>query len=176
MSRYAVGDAAAFSELYDHLAPRIHAYLIRFLRNEASAEDALQHTFLQLHLHRGRFNVGARVEPWVYAIARAAALDVLRRERRRPLEPLDDDIVASTSPEALADAGQLSAALELELAAISPKLREAFLLVRVDGLSHAEAAQVLDIEESATKVRTHRATQWLRERLARFGRTEKRDE
>ncbi len=173
MNRYAAGDEAAFSVLYDQLAPRIHAYLVRILRSKASAEDALQQTFLQVHLHRGRFSNGARVEPWAYAIARATALDLLRRERRFVSEPLDDGVAAFMNPEGLADAGQLNAALELELSAISPKLREAFLLVRIDGLSRAEAAEVLDIEESATKVRTHRATQWLRQRLARFGGSEK---
>jgi RNA polymerase sigma-70 factor (ECF subfamily) len=169
MGRYADGDASAFSELYDQLAPRLHAYLLRMLRSKAAADDALQQVFLQIHLNRGRFTPGARVEPWAYAIAHAAAVDLLRRERRRVADEfVDGEQAAEGSVEAVALAGELSEALRAELREISPKLREAFLLVRVEGLSHAEAAAVLGIEETATKVRTHRATLWLRERLARF--------
>ncbi len=175
MSRYAAGDDAAFSALYDELAPRLYAYLRRQLRSASSAEDALQQAFLQIHLHRGKFAAGEPVEPWAYAIARASAIDLLRRERRRRATELDEQVAESSAHDAaeLVGAQQLGDALRAELASVSPKLREAFLLVRIEGLSHAEAAQVLDIDEGATRVRAHRAVRWLRERLARFGLAEK---
>jgi len=175
MDRYAEGDARAFGELYDALAPRLAAYLRRRLRSSSAVDDALQHTFMQLHVHRGKFERGARVEPWAYAIARAASIDIARREAVRRGDALDAERIAGEgeSGEEAVRAGELSAAFADELAALSPKLREAFLLVRVDGLSHAEAAAVLGIEESATKVRAHRAGQWLREKLARFAGAEK---
>jgi RNA polymerase sigma-70 factor (ECF subfamily) len=139
------------------------------LRSASAAEDVLQQVFLQIHLHRGRFVAEARVEPWAYAIAHAAAIDYLRRERRRAADELVEGEQGTTgSVEAGALAGELSEALRMELSEISPKLREAFVLVRLDGLSHAEAARVLGVGEATTKVRAHRAALWLRERLARF--------
>jgi DNA-directed RNA polymerase specialized sigma24 family protein len=74
----------------------------------------------------------------------------------------------------LLSARELGEAVAEELRRVSPKLREAFLLVRLDGLTHAEAALVLEISEGSTKVRTHRVTQWLRTRLARFLPSEER--
>ncbi len=70
MDRYAQGDDAAFSELYDALAPRLYGYLLRQTRNNARAEDLTQQTFLQMHCARGRFVRGADVVPWAFAIAR----------------------------------------------------------------------------------------------------------
>ena len=83
MARYAQGEAGAFAVVYDELAPKLHGYLRRKLKNEAAAEDVLQQTFTRMHLSRARFAAGARVEPWAYAIAHSAAVDFLRAEQRR---------------------------------------------------------------------------------------------
>lgn len=173
MSRYADGEDAAFETLYDELAPRLHAYLRRRVGDRA--DDALQQTFLQLHLHRGRFARGARVEPWAYAIARAVSTSVLRRDRRAPQdlseEHPDESHVDASS---LLTARELGEALAQELENVTPKLREAFLLVRLDGLTHAEAARLMETSEGTAKVRTHRVSQWLRSRLVRFINGEKK--
>jgi RNA polymerase sigma-70 factor (ECF subfamily) len=170
MERYARGESAAFAEVYDELAPKLLGYLRRKL-SQAAAEDVLQQTFLRMHASRARFAPGARVEPWAYTIAHAASVDFMRSEQRRTGSEFVDTEHAAQGADLEADvrAEELGEALRAELAQISPKLRDAFLLVRIDGLTHAEAAQVLGIEETATKVRAHRATVWLRERLASLG-------
>ena len=71
MERYARGDEAAFGELYDAIAPRLYAFLLRQTRSEAAAKDVLQQTMLKIHLARGSFEEAA-VLPWAYAIARGA--------------------------------------------------------------------------------------------------------
>jgi RNA polymerase sigma-70 factor (ECF subfamily) len=170
MARYARGEDDAFSVLYDELSPLLTRYLQRTVKGNATAvDDLLQHTFLQIHLSRHRFIAGSRVEPWAYTIARASAMEFLRRAYRRPTEQLGEQLAApDDDPIGGLTASELTDALRAELEGLSPKLREAFLLVRIDGLTHAEAAAVLGIEESATKVRAHRATVWLRDKLARF--------
>src|SRR5262249_20161831 len=82
MDRYAQGDEASFSELYDALAPRLYGYLLRQTRNDTRAEDLLQQTFLQIHCARGRFIPGADVVPWAFAIARRLLIDGVRRSGR----------------------------------------------------------------------------------------------
>lgn len=169
MMRYAKGEDRAFGEVYDELGPKLTRYLQRTVRDPGATDDLLQQVFMQIHLSRGRFAVGSRVEPWAYTIARAVAMEWLRRAYRRPTEELKQDVAADDDDPTLGlAAGELTEALKTELLGLSPKLREVFLLVRIDGLSHAEAAEILGIEESATKVRAHRATIWLRDKLARF--------
>lgn len=171
MARYADGDTAAFDELYAELAPPLTRFLRRTVRDQDAVRDLLQQVFMQMHLARARFIQGARVEPWAYTIARAVAMEWLRRDYRRRARELDEEhapVPGHDDPLLGLSATEIGEALRKELEGLSPKLREAFLLVRLDGLTHAEAAEVLGIEESATKVRAHRASAWLRDKLSRF--------
>ncbi len=171
MARYGAGDDAAFGEVYDELAPRLFRYLTRLARDPGLAEDLLQQTFLQLHDARGRFLPGADVVPWAYAIARRLFIDSTRRRRREHLhEEYDEERSAGQNAEPtgqeLAEARQLSGALQLRLEALPPLQREAFRLVREEGLSMADAAEVLGVTPAAVKLRAHRAYESLREVLA----------
>src|SRR6476469_9407070 len=70
MDRYADGDSEAFSEVYDELAPRLYGFLLRATKNQATTEDLLQQTMLQMHRARGTYRRGADVVPWAFAIAK----------------------------------------------------------------------------------------------------------
>jgi len=63
MDRYAARDDTAFSQLYEHLAPKIYRFLVRQTQDVARAEDLLQQTMLQFHAQRRRFISGADVLP-----------------------------------------------------------------------------------------------------------------
>src|SRR5512133_3762848 len=85
MERYACGDDAAFVEIYDEMAPRLHRFALRWTRSRSTAEDTVQQTLLQIHAARQRFIVGSAVVPWAYAIARRLLIDVRRRGMREEL-------------------------------------------------------------------------------------------
>ena len=80
MDRYACGQDAAFSDLYDLLAPRLSAFIGRRTRDRALAEDLVQQTFLQMHTARSHFCSGADVTPWAFAIARRLLIDTIRND------------------------------------------------------------------------------------------------
>jgi RNA polymerase sigma-70 factor, ECF subfamily len=165
MSRYADGDTRAFVEVYDELAPRLFPYLQKLTRNDAAAEDLLQQTFLRMHDARGRFEPGAAVEPWAFSIARRLFIDWYRQGRVVVAAGLfDDDTLPTTEPdaEAIVHGYQLAQRLERILTMLPPQHREVFLLVRVHGLSLAQAAEVLGITQIAVKMRAHRAYEGLR--------------
>lgn len=163
MDRYADGDDASFSEIYDLLAPRLYGFLLRQTRDPSRAEDILQQSFLQIHAARGRFIRNAEVLPWAFAIARRLVIDGVRRNRREVSLPDDstDDDAQEPSVEPRADdimqAKQLSSRIEGVLVALPENQRAAFELVKLEGLSYREAADVLGATVSAVKVRVHRA-------------------
>ena len=175
MDRYAAGDASAFPELYDALAPRLFQYLLKLARGDrARAEDLLQQTFLRMHDARGRFVSGSAVVPWAYAIARRLFVDAVRRDRKEDLSGLADDLVAGTAsdgptPEADVEARRMAVELAAELERLPANQREAFLLVRDEGLSMAEAALVLGTTVAGVKLRASRAYKALRAVLALQG-------
>jgi len=171
MDRYAQGDDAAFGELYDLLAPRLLRYLRRQTGNEARAEDLVQQTLLRIHRARGRFLHGAAVVPWAFAIARRLLIDDLRyRKGDRLAASLDDETapdVPDDAPSAvdLVAASQLAQRIRRELANLPDAQREAFVLIKEEELSLAEAAAVLGTTVTAVKLRAHRAYQALRAAL-----------
>jgi RNA polymerase sigma-70 factor, ECF subfamily len=173
MDRYARGDDTAFAEVYDKLAPRLFAFLVRHTRDRAKAEDVVQQTMLQIHRARGRFLPGAEVTPWAFAIARRLVIDLHRRGGREVLAPTDDDarggeLLASLDAGAdeIAIAKEVAARLGQELERLPENQRVAFELIKQDGLSVAEAAQVLGTTVAAVKLRAHRAYEALRRVLA----------
>jgi RNA polymerase sigma-70 factor (ECF subfamily) len=174
MARYGQGDEAAFGEVYDELSTRLFRYLVRLTRDDSRAEDLLQQTFLQMHDARGRFQQGADVVPWAYAIARRLFIDGTRRRKRDHLhDEYEDDRSAAQNREptgeAVTEARELSEALQKRLEELPPLQRDAFRLVREEGLSMAEAAEILGVTPAAVKLRAHRAYESLRDVLAKLG-------
>jgi RNA polymerase sigma-70 factor (ECF subfamily) len=168
MERYARGDSSAFAQVYDVLAPRLYGYLLRQTRERARAEDLLQQTMMHIHRARDRFISGAEVMPWAFAIARRLLVDEIRRGRRVVLsDDGDPDPGASDSPMAdeLVQANELAARVQSILAKLPQSQRVAFELIKQEGLSVAEAAQVLGTTVAAVKLRAHRAYEALRAAL-----------
>jgi RNA polymerase sigma-70 factor (ECF subfamily) len=176
MDRYAAGDSAAFPQLYDALAPRLFRYLLKLSRGDrARAEDLVQQTFLQMHDARGRFVSGSAVAPWAYAIARRLFLDTVRKGKRENLSGLADELAAKMAadgptPEADVEARPIAQELSAEIDRLPANQREAFLLVRDEGLSMAEAAVVAGTTVAGVKLRASRAYKALRVVLGMQGR------
>jgi RNA polymerase sigma-70 factor (ECF subfamily) len=104
MDRYAAGDDTAFGEVYDALAPRLFAYLMRQTRSRERAEDLVQQTLLQIHRARGSFLPGSQIMPWAFAIARRLLIDSIRRGRREMLARTDEEEAREpVAPDASAD-------------------------------------------------------------------------
>jgi RNA polymerase sigma-70 factor (ECF subfamily) len=176
MDRYADGDGAAFSTLYDELAPRLYRFALLQTHSRSASDDVVQQTFLQIHSARDRFVRGAAVLTWAYAIARRLLIDA---RRRRGHEELRDDgafDVEGRSTGLAADDAMAQKEQELEarqgLERLPPALREPFQLVKLEGLSVAQAAEVLGITPGMVKIRTHRARVALERALARWARGE----
>lgn len=165
MERYAGGDSAAFAQVYDSIAPRLFGYLLRQTRDRSRAEDLVQQTMLHIHRARDRFIAGAEVRPWAFAIARRLLVDEIRRGRRVILSD-DGDPDPGISDQPMADdivqAGELAIRIQDILAKLPTSQRAAFELIKQEGLTVAEAAQVLGTTVAAVKLRAHRAYEALR--------------
>jgi len=171
MSRYAQGDELAFNEVFAGLSPRLEAFLRRLTGSRELAHDLTQETFLRMHRARGSFSPGHAVVPWAYAIARNCYVSETRslksRATRASLDISDHDVPAGldTNAEEAASVRQSAAIVERTLAAMSVTNREAFVLLRFEGQSVAEAAQILGASEGAVKLRAFRAYESLRAAL-----------
>jgi RNA polymerase sigma-70 factor (ECF subfamily) len=171
MERYSTGDDRAFDELYRRGAQRVRGFLVRLSGDAALADDLAQETFVRIHRSRGSFAPGAAALPWMFAIARNAFLDHTRREqvRRNSGAKLAQprEAAADTQGEDVFAAQEMLVIVRRTLEELPLLQREAFVLIRFEGLSVAEAAQILGASEAAVKVRAFRAYEALRAALAR---------
>lgn len=176
MERYACGDDAAFVELYDELAPRLYRFALRWSRSRSTAEDTVQQTLLQIHTARHRFACGGAVLPWAYAIARRLLIDLGRRGMREELRAAGvhdpEEPAAGPAPDEALHRRREEAEVRRDLGSLPAGWRDAFELVKVEGLSVAETAEVLGITRGMVKIRTYRATAALRSAAARRVRDE----
>ena len=163
------GDEAAYREALEAIAARLRGYFARRLPSVPhEVEDLVQETLLALHLRRGTHDGGLPVSNWVYAIARHKLIDLWRRRGRREAlhEPLDE-----TASLRVPLYEELPARRDLEalLGAHPEAQRLAIRLIKLEGLSVAEASQRSGVSVSALKVRVHRGLK----RLAALVRKEK---
>ncbi len=155
---------ARFEALYRSSAGDVYAYVAALLRDRASAEDVTSLAFERAFRRRALFDV-RRGSPraWLFAIARNAALDELRRRRRTGALLTE----VADVPEEVADVDPQLAERRLlvrdGLASLAPEDREVILLKFLGRLSNAELARVLGCSESNAGTRLHRAVERLRE-------------
>lgn len=164
MERFLEGDAAAFDALFARHARSVRGYLAKLTGSDAVADDLTQVTFVSMVRGRGRFQRGAKVKPWLYAIATNAARDWRRRSK---FESVSDDGELPDGPAEPVperDFG-LEKVVKNALQQLPEAQREAIVLNRYEGLSFAEIAEHAGVTESAVKVRAHRGYERLRELL-----------
>lgn len=147
----AAGDEAAFTVLMRAAQPHVWRFLRHVLGNDEQAADVTQETFVRVHASLGRFRHQARFSTWLFSIARNAAVDEQRRGARR--QRLQH---ALARPRPAGDAS-LSTEVRAALASLSPRLREAFVLVEVFGQPYQDTAEILGVPVGTAKSRVFRA-------------------
>jgi len=131
------GDEAAHRALLVRLSIHLRAYfkgqLARIGKTPTDAEDLLQETLIALHTRRHTYDRSQLLTPWVYAIARYRLVDYLRREKASAA-----DLPVEEAPELFADdnAAAVDSRLDLQklVAKLSPKMRQAIQMVKLDGV------------------------------------------
>jgi RNA polymerase sigma-70 factor, ECF subfamily len=158
-SRRSAEREVAFHELVTRYQRRVFAVCFRVLGTAADAEDAAQETFIKLARNADGFRGEAKLSTWLYRVANNVCLDRLRYERRRPSTPVDDLTAIDQAPtvEDATDAHLAAHDVRNALALLDELSRRLLLLVAVDGLSYAEAAEVADLPVGTVKSRVSRA-------------------
>jgi len=156
-------DGTAFDVLFRSCAGDVHGYLISLLGDRATAQDVTALAFERLWRSRSRLDRGRGTpRAWLFAIARNAALDELRRRRHDGLPLPADGLADPTAHDALEDV-ERRATVRDALGTLPLRERELVLLKFHGQLSNSELARALGISESNAGTRLHRALTHLRE-------------
>lgn len=148
--------------------PMFYKRAFRFLGNATDAEDAVQDALLSAYKHLGQFRGQAQLSTWLTTIVSNAARMQLRRRRGSYLsldeEQGEDGLTFSErlpdskpSPEEVCATAEARDRLVEGVKQLSPKLRQAFQLRDIDGLTTKEAALVLGVPQGTVKAQLARA-------------------
>jgi RNA polymerase sigma-70 factor (ECF subfamily) len=142
----------------------MYAVCLRYARTPADAADILQEGFIKVYTKLNQYHFQGSFEGWIRRIMVNTALRTYQRHRyeleqtgleRLPESPQEADAIALLSEgELLGMIGRLPDGYRL-----------VFNLVAIEGYSHAEAAEVLGIQESTSRSQLTKARRWLSEEL-----------
>ncbi len=173
-------DKQAFADLVDQNSTNIYRLALKMTGNPQDAEDVLQETFIKAYNNIQKFEGRSKISTWLYRIAVNEALMLLRK-RKDGITSIDQGFQTDNGdilpkqiidwcclPEKELMKDEVREQIEAAVGTLSDANRAAFLLRDVEGLSTRETAEVLEISESAVKVRLMRARMQLREVLTSF--------
>jgi len=149
------GDKMALQTLYGRHNVRVFRFVLRFLHDEATAEDMVSEVFLDVWRQAERFERRSQVSTWLLAIARNKALSVLRR---RSTEELDEEVAEfiedpADNPEVKMQKKQQSTVLQECLTQLSPAHREIIDLVYYHEKSIDDVAKIVGVPANTVKTR-----------------------
>jgi RNA polymerase sigma-70 factor, ECF subfamily len=164
IDRAVSGDRLAARAIYDTHVIAIHRLASRIVGADL-AEECTQDAFVRAFERLGSFRRQAALRTWLHSITVSVALNHKRRERRQSrylsLDVAPD--IASTSPEC---DPLLTSRIHGAIDALTEDLRTVVILGLIEGRTHQEIGEILDIPEGTSKARLSRARAQLREALA----------
>jgi RNA polymerase sigma-70 factor, ECF subfamily len=171
IGRIATGDRLAMQVLFARHQVRVYRFVLRLVRNEATAEDLISEVFLEVWRAAGKFEGRSTVSTWMLSIARFKALSVLRQRSDTELDEAMAGAIEDQAddPEVVLAKKDKGAALRQCLNKLSPEHREIIDLVYYHEKSVAEVAEIVGIPEPTVKTRMFYARKKLSELLKEQG-------
>jgi RNA polymerase sigma-70 factor, ECF subfamily len=171
VGRVLSGRAQDFELLVHRYQERLFRFALASVRDADVAADLVQDTFVRAYTGLAGCRDRERFAAWIFRILRNRCLDYRKEHRRRDV-PLDERMTVAGSvglPELDLERSRLREALERAVADLPDTMREAFILKHVHGLSYEEIESLLDVRQSALKMRVARAREALQAVLANEG-------
>lgn len=154
--RFKAGDEAALGDLYERYRGPVFAAALSILGDRGLAADASQQTFLKAWQKADTFDPDRSFGPWIYAIARRTAIDIIRKSRGVTHVPFEEDAVADDRSSGL-EAAWVRFEIRLAIEQLPIEEQDVVRMTHLLGLTHAQAAETLGVAVGTVKSRSHRA-------------------
>jgi RNA polymerase sigma-70 factor, ECF subfamily len=162
-SRFRDGEADAMADVFRRYAGAVTTVARAALWSDDLIADAVQQTFIKAWEARRSFDSDQPLAPWLYAIARRTAIDIVRREQRRQGREATEAELAVLPPD-LVDVWEIYE-VRVALDRLPADEREVLRQHYFEGRTHPEIAKALAIPLGTVKSRSHRAHGRLSEML-----------
>ncbi|MFH0939251.1 MAG: RNA polymerase sigma factor [Planctomycetota bacterium] len=179
MSQLAEGSHTAFEELLSRHETSVITFCYTFMRNHEGAEDIAQETFLRVFRNAQSYKPIAKFNTWLYKIATNLCINELKKGKLRKCLSLDEPIgpdpegtklierivAEDVSPLSNLERQEAQALIDKAIQHLPDEQRITLVMVEYHQMTYQDIAEVLDVTESAIKMRVKRARETLRETL-----------
>ncbi len=167
---FLAGDMESFEWLVMEYKDSLIYFISRYVKDVAAAEDLAQDAFVEVLLHKERYHFKTSFKTWLFTIGRNKAVDYIRRNGRVSLveeypeavaeeELLEDRVIREEEKRVLYQA----------IRSLKEEYQRALYLIDLEGMSYAQAAQIMGKSQAQIKVLIFRARKALRKVLGREG-------
>jgi RNA polymerase sigma-70 factor (ECF subfamily) len=160
------GDRMAARRLYDRHAPRVYRLIYRSVGDEELAREYTQDTFVKVFQRLEQYRGESAFSTWLHSVAMSMLFTGLRRLRRVRAREFELAAAASVASNEGESDPHLRDRLQAELERLPLRLRMPVVLHDMEGFTHREISEMLDIPEGTSKARLSEARARLREALA----------
>ncbi len=153
-------DSTLFAELYDRFAPIVYNKCLGFAKSKVEAEDLTHDIFIKLFIKLDSFKGNSKFSTWLYSFTYNFCVNYIQRNSYKNKEQVKEVVVSENSAEEVTDYDIFQIKtdkLKRVLSVIDPNDKMLLLLKYQDELSIKEIQVILDIKESAVKMRLKRA-------------------
>ncbi len=171
--RFLDGDDNAFDEILKEYRNGLIFFINRYVRNVDVAEDIAIDVFVQLLVHRHRYNFKTSLKTYLYMMGRSRALDYLRRKKRFRMVELSEaeaDMADEESLEHTVVDNERKRLVNDAIWKLPDEMRVAIHLVYFENLTYEEAAKVMKKNRKQVDNLLYRAKGMLREIIGEEGR------
>lgn len=159
------GDSKCQLELYNNYSPRFYALCLRYLGDTALAKDALVEGFISIYRNIENFRNEGSFETWMNRIFINQCLNQIRDNQRRKTISIKEEDPPTTISDIILHI-DVQKALDESLAQLSDEERLVFNMIAVDEYTFADAAEMLNTNESAIKTRYYKAKDKMKHQMS----------
>lgn len=179
IARVITGEEAAFRELYGVFSKNVYNTALSLLQHQEEAEDITQEVFIEIHRSLKTFTFQSSLQTWIYSITVHTCYAHLKKQRSQKRfafitslfglsDKLEHDKPHFEHPGVVLENKEHASVLFKALSKLPIPQQTAFTLVKIEGLSYREAAQVMSVTESALESLMSRALKNLRSWLSEY--------
>ncbi len=153
--------------LHDKYYSKIRTFIASLIRNEWSADDLVQETFIKVDKNLATVKDMSKISSWIYRIAYNVCMDYLKNNQTRLFKQSEElsNQQAGIEIEKNMEQHQMGQCVRGKVDQLPDNLRSVLLLFDLEGFSHTEISEVLGISRENAKIRLHRARKKLKEIL-----------
>ncbi len=162
------GDRKMQEELYNRFAPKMYAVCLRYANNSEDAQDLLQEGFIKVYKNLHRFRAEGSFEGWIRRVFINSSIEHYRRKSAK-LSTVSDKEESTIEDNDISALDNLAEKDIIKLIQdLSPGYRTVFNLYVVEGYSHKEIGELLNISEGTSKSQLARAKAILQKKVTQY--------